>query len=550
MRIRGLTSAFLLILAVPAGFSWLGAPIVPVAFAQEPAVETITTAMPQAWPPHYIAGPGEKPTGFAVEILDAVAARAGYRVSYQVTRTMKEAFDMAASGEVDLMANIGIVPSRMNLFSFTDPVETFAVSIFVRTDSFDVAGAPDLAGRRVAVVKRNMGLRLMGERPDVQSVVFEDVRSALFDLVAGRVDALVYPAPVLLNLAREVGIDEHIKTVGEPLLEVKRAIAVHPSRVEIHRRLSVAVADFVGTQEYQDIYLRWFGRPAPYWTPERVLASAGAILLVIVIVFSSWHYRTIMRLNRALEDRVEKRTAELRDTQAELLLKERLAALGELTGTVAHEIRNPLGAVVTACAVIKEKVKAGNYDLDASVERAERNIDRCTGIIEDLLEYARVGSDKREDVPIDGLVREVLDEYPAPARITIELRPGLGDRTARVDPEHIRRILINFLDNACQAISEQGAERAGTIVVETRQTDGGIDIMVSDDGPGMADSVRERIFEPLFSTRSFGVGLGLSNAQKIVSEHGGHLAVDSAPGAGTSVRVSLPSTAAQTPAGQ
>ncbi|MCK4868018.1 MAG: transporter substrate-binding domain-containing protein, partial [Alphaproteobacteria bacterium] len=186
--------------------------------------------MPESWPPHYIALPGEEPTGFAVEILNAVAHRAGYKVSYRVAKTMREAYDLAASGEVDLMPNVGAVPSRMEVFAFTDPVETFVVSIFVRADSRDIESAAELAGRRVAVVKRNMGLKLMAKREDVESVIFDDVPSALFDLVSGRVDAMIYPAPILRDMAQQVGVDHRIKIVGEPLLEVKRAIAVHPSR--------------------------------------------------------------------------------------------------------------------------------------------------------------------------------------------------------------------------------------------------------------------------------------------------------------------------------
>lgn len=512
---------------------------------QESADETITAAIAEFWPPHYIARPGEAPTGFAVEILDAVAARAGYRVSYRVTPTVKEAFDLTVAGEVDLMPSVGVIEERRELLNFTDPVETFAVGLFVREDTQDIQGAGDLAGRRVAVVTRNVGVRLMRDQPGVESVMFEDIRSALFDLTSGRVDAMVYPVPILQNLAIEVGVDNRIKTVGKPLLEVKRAIAVNPSRTEIHRRLSAAVADFTGTAEYQEIYLRWFGRPESFWTVVRVLSVAASILLTVVIGFSLWHYRTMVTLNRALEGRVEKRTAELRSAQAELLRKQRLATLGELIGTVAHELRNPLGTVVLSFAVIEGKLREKDIDIARNLDRISRNIDRCTGIIDDLLEYTQVKTAVRLNEDIDELISETVAEYAAPEGISLVFRPGLRGRTVAVDREQIRRIMLNFLDNACQAVEQNipgGASDANKaeVVVETRPAKDGIEIVVSDNGKGIPADHMDQVMEPLFSTKPFGVGLGLPNAQNIVSGHGGSLDIRSEPGQGTIIVVALP----------
>jgi signal transduction histidine kinase len=507
-------------------------------------LETITASLPASWPPHYIVLPGEEPTGFAVEILNAVAQRAGYKVSYRVTETMREAYDLAVDGKVDLMPNVGIVPSRMDTFTFTDPVETFVVSIFVRTDTQDIKNAAELAGRRVAVVKRNMGLRLMAGRGDVESMVFDDIRSALFDLVAGRVDAMIYPAPVLLDMAQQVGIAHRIKIVGEPLLEVKRAIAIHPSRTEIHRRLGAAVSDFVGTPEYQEIYLRWFGDPPEYWTAARVLTVAGGALVLVVLGFSLWHYRTVIHLNKTLEERVEQRTSALRTAESELLRKERLATLGELTGTMAHELRNPLGSIVTSFTVIRNKLKSSDGELNRNFDRAERNIDRCTGIINDLLEYAQVRAPNREAAILDRLVRETVEEYSLPDGIALDLDLGLDDRTVMVDSEQIRRIILNFLDNSCQSIAARlispDGMTEGNIEVRTMPADEAVELSVSDNGVGIPRELAEKIFEPLFSTKPFGVGLGLPNAQNIVSGHGGQLTLDSEPGHGARVTVRLP----------
>lgn len=511
------------------------------ASAQE---QTITASMPQSWPPHYIARPGQPPTGFAVEIFDAVAARAGYSVEYLVMPTMREAYDAAANGKVDAMPNVGIIEARRKTFKFTEPVETFKVMIFARSDTQDINNAADLDGRRVAVIKRNIGIRLTKQRPKVTMAVFDDIRTALFDLLAGRVDALIYPEPVLRNYARGVGVEDRIKTVGQPLREIKRGIAVHPSRTEIHRRLSAAAAKFISTPEYQAIYLKWFGAPKSIWSVERVLALMGGLLVLVIVGLVGWHYMTVMRLNRALEERIEHRTSELKEAQAELLRKQRLATLGELTGTMAHELRNPLGTIVTSFEIIRHKVNSAEANIGATLDRAQRSIDRCTDIITELLDFARSSGINPEPTPIDSWVSETVDEYTFPYAVKVESDLGMGDASVDIDREQIRRVIINLLDNACHAMLEDDgngtAERDRTMTIQTRNGGDGVEILFRDTGAGIAPENMEQVFEPLFSTKSFGVGLGLPTAQKIVTDHGGTLRLQSEPGRGTEAILWLP----------
>lgn len=506
------------------------------------SLETVTASIPKYWPPHYIANTEEPPTGFAVEVLDAVAALAGYRVEYTVWTSMKEAYDSVVDGNSDLMPNVGVIPERMKDFSFTDPVETFVVSVFVREDTLDIRSPDDLDGRRVAVLKRNVGLKLMKKRPAVESVIYDDVRTAIFDLLSGRVDALVYPAPVILKLINEVRIKGRIKIIEPPLREIKRAIGIHPSRNQIHQRLGAAVTKFVGTPEYQKIYIKWFGEPERYWTAVRVGTVMGGLLIFIVVMFVAWHYRTMLRLNKVLEERVQERTEDLQKAQAQILRNERLATLGQLTGTVAHELRNPLGAVMSSVAVIGRKAAAANLDLGQTLDRAIRGIDRCDGIITDLLDYARSQGVKLESIDIDRCLGQLLSDYDFPDTISVQQEFGLDGLVGSIDMEQIRRVLINILDNACQAITDLADSDTGKnkVKVVTRKANDGFEICISDSGPGMTAEVLEQIFEPLYSTRSFGVGLGLPHVEKIVGLHDGKLTVNSEVGTGTEVTVWLP----------
>lgn len=516
-------------------------------WAQRPVAgkgDVLTVAIPKFWPPHYIAENVPKPTGFAIEIFDAVAALAGYRVNYVIKPNFKEVNDALTRGEVDAVPNMGIIPARQKLMNFTDPVETFVVSLFVRTDTQGVAGLRDLYGKRVAAVKRNIANRILLDHPEIKPVVFNDIRAAVFDLLAGRVDGLIYPVPVVRSLAREIGISNRLKSVGPPLREIKRGIAVNLGRPDVHRRLDAATRNFVKTPEYQRIYTKYFGAPPDGLPLEEVLTIGGIGLVALIMLFSGWHYFTVMGLNRTLEQRVRSRTRELHEAQDDLVRAERLATLGELTGTMAHELRNPLGVVVSSFGAIKLGSGRPGHDVGASIARAERSIERCTRIIDELLDYAQVKTAHFAPVDVDRLVAEVLQDYEAPGNVTIRNELHAEGKSIDGDSEQLRRLLINFLDNGRDAIVQRLENETnftgGTLLVSTRAVDDEIEIVVADDGVGIEPDGLEKIFEPLYSTKSFGVGLGLPNAQNIAVQHQGRITVESEPGKGTEMRVKLP----------
>jgi len=267
--------------------------------AKEP-VRQVTAIIPRHWPPQYQTDEDGKPAGFAIDVMEEIAARAGLAVTYLVKPNFSEAVDALLAREGDLIPNSGILAERLDRFAFTKPVETFQVSIFVRNDTQGIRGAADLAGRKLGVVEKNVGLFLFKGRTDLDLRVFKDVRAALFELVAGQVDALVYPESVLLRYARHVGIDQRIKTVGKPLKEIKRGIRVRKENARLLAALDKAMEGFVHTPAYQRIYAKWYGTPIPFWTAIRVLWAMGGVIVVIVIVLVGWRYRAGKELNRRL----------------------------------------------------------------------------------------------------------------------------------------------------------------------------------------------------------------------------------------------------------
>ena len=252
----------------------------------------------------------------------------------------------------------------------------------------------------------------------------------------------------------------------------------------------------------------------------------------------------IYELNAELEQRVEDRTAELRSAQESLLRKERLAVLGQLTGTVAHEIRNPLSAIATSASVIQHKCSGAELGLERALDRVFSNIKRCDTIVTELLDFARARGLQPEFAVLDAWLLGVLEEQSLPENVTLCFDRQTDGAVIAFDQEELRRAVINVVDNACQAMAEGRSEgehaRAGTLSVATGINGGRVEIVISDTGAGIPEAVLPQVLEPLFSTKPFGTGLGLPTVQRILEDHDGGLQISNAEGGGVEATLWLP----------
>ncbi|MFH1194849.1 MAG: PAS domain S-box protein [bacterium] len=248
-----------------------------------------------------------------------------------------------------------------------------------------------------------------------------------------------------------------------------------------------------------------------------------------------------------LEDLVHQRTEELRAAQDELVRNERFAALGQLTAIVSHELRNPLGTIRNSIYEINERLRGKNTGCEKTLNRADRNIVRCDKIIEELLDYTRESEHITEQLLIDEWIIELLNEITIPENIKLERMLNAGVEV-NINPEGFRRCLINLIDNAVQAMtamakdltSKGNTSISNKLIIETATEDGNLIIKIKDNGPGIASEELKKIFEPLYSTKGFGVGLGLPIVKKIVEQHNGNIEITSKIGKGTVAVLQLP----------
>ena len=252
----------------------------------------------------------------------------------------------------------------------------------------------------------------------------------------------------------------------------------------------------------------------------------------------------ILGLNQELEHRVEQRTAELQAAQSELMRQERLAAIGHLTATVSHELRNPLGAIRTAIYLVRGRTEGQGLGVESALERVDRSVSRCDNIINELLDYTRASALKLENQAVDDWLQTFLGEQDLPPPISAKLLSGTGGLVAAFDPERLRRALSNLLNNACEAMVEAAENGASNgqpqLEITSRVAGEYFEIVVADNGPGIAPETLPQVFEPLFSTKSGAVGLGLPTVKQIMEQHGGDVEVTSTQDSGTQVRLWMP----------
>ena len=245
-----------------------------------------------------------------------------------------------------------------------------------------------------------------------------------------------------------------------------------------------------------------------------------------------------------LEELVKERTASLEAAQETLVRNERLATLGQLTATVSHELRNPLNAMQPSLYILKNSMDPEDIKVRESVERIERNLKRCDRIIDELLDFTRITTLEFDKVNVDDWLKNVISELEIDPRIKIRWDLNLAGVVHSFDSERMRRAVANLVTNACQAmlLREQGQanDSKNVLSIQTKNAEQRLEIKIGDTGPGISPEILDKVFEPLFSTKNFGVGLGMSIVRQIMKLHQGGIEINSIPEEGTTIILWLP----------
>ena len=305
---------------------------------------------------------------------------------------------------------------------------------------------------------------------------------------------------------------------------------------------------------------------------QKLIRNLSIIGLLLILVFAIVFFKRFKE-KRKLSISLEKTLNELKGTQKQLIQSEKMASLGELTAGIAHEIQNPLNFVNNFSEVSKElleemrqelkngdteEVNAIMKDIIQNLEKINHHGKRADAIVKGMLQHSRASGDKKEPTIINALADEYLrlayhglraKDKSFNADIKTDFDESI--KNISVIPQDIGRVVLNLVTNAFYAVNEKSisAKASGDtdykplVSLSTKKKKNTVEIKVTDNGNGIPDAVKEKIFQPFFTTKPTGqgTGLGLSMSYDIISKgHGGELKVESAESEGTNFIVQLP----------
>lgn len=283
-----------------------------------------------------------------------------------------------------------------------------------------------------------------------------------------------------------------------------------------------------------------------YKRPTRLDAAQLQVLTAMAAHFASAieaqrlvaQTRLISEANAHLYEELRTSSAELTRLNAQLVTREHLATLGEMTAVLAHEIRSPLGVLSNIVALFRQRVTRPAEE-QALVDTMRQELSRMGHLVDVLLDFARPPAASLQQEHLEPLLQEVAQATRAHA-ITQQVEIVVVSAelpTLKMDTRLMRQALLNLTVNGVQSM-----RRPGRLWIRAHAEGASVLVDIEDEGDGMTPEVKARIFEPYFTTRSTGVGLGLILVKRIIDQHGGRIEVDSEPGRGTRVRIVLPAS--------
>jgi signal transduction histidine kinase len=302
------------------------------------------------------------------------------------------------------------------------------------------------------------------------------------------------------------------------------------------------ISSLVACAEY--LSFLFFLAEDQYIAPEGVRELVLRVLFLPVVGYLTHElaeaHRTEARKSQAAAEQLAAANQSLKEAEAEVRRADRLAALGQLTAGLAHELRNPLSTMRTSAEMLARSVAQENEVAREMARYISAEVDRTNSLISRFLDFARPQHLRLETGDLAAMLDRTIQRFERERKgvnsdISVYKNYSPDIPPLPFDAELMERVVSNLLLNAAQA-----SPPGGVITVKTRRVDSTVEISVIDRGSGIDQKNLESIFNPFFTTKSDGVGLGLAIVSKIVDEHGGHITVESTPGEGSVFRIYMP----------
>jgi PAS domain S-box-containing protein len=320
------------------------------------------------------------PSGFFVDLMDRVAAHAGLRVRYICRSSWDETITAIVGGGADLGVLLKSEEREKKLL-FSTPIDTTYLSFFARSQSnIDPARVP--SEYIVGVIKGSMSHEKLKDRKGLRLQIYGGYREGLFGLLAGEIGLFAGEESMVLKQMRETELEDRIKKVGKPFVELQRCMVVRKDNVQLLELMNNTLKDFVSGPEYERIYLKWYGAPMPYWTNRRVLTASGVFLIIAVSGVAFWRYVSISKINTELILTMSERD------QAEVALRESEEKFRTLFESAVDDlfIIDTQGKIIDANRTACERLGYTKEEM-LSKTIAELNTEEFSGAVPERIEH-------------------------------------------------------------------------------------------------------------------------------------------------------------------
>ncbi len=414
----------------------------------------------------------------------------------------------------------------------------------------------------------------MEQHPSNSGLVFSVPYFGSNGKIAGCVSAVILSS-VLRNITNDTGY-----TLISPLADYMSAPTVRNSKIAMmlhaadhtpeastifSEAIIIDTHDVRGTWQLNIKYPVIDYYSGPQYKAIRFFEwGSYAALALLTFAGLGWHHSNLRRAQEMRENadalrrvnvNISKLNTDLAENmkqlhvaQDEIIKKGKLAQMGQLVATVAHELRNPLSSVRTSAFLLRRKLVDQPVSVDAQLQRIDNSVARCDAVITQFLDYAKSHKMEFSEAEFDDWVASIVEEeaQKLPSAVAVECILGLDNLSVSFDRSRLSRVLINLMSNASEAMVGKGhdpqkfATSNPKITIVTRLAGEHIEFDVCDNGPGIADEDVAKILEPLFTTKNFGTGLGLPAVVQVLEQHGGGIRVKGGFGTGAIFTAWLP----------
>lgn len=483
------------------------------------------------YPPYEFVDDNDNFRGFNVDIIRAIAIELGLEIEL-VPNSWENTMELLKTGEIDAIQGMTMTPEREKIYDFTDEIVMNSQNIFVLKNSSIINDINDLSGKKVSIQSKDVSKEITRRIPDVTVIPKTNQLESLESLLSGEVDAYIGNRLTGIYYVQTFDLTESVKIVGEPLYPTKYCIAVDNGNTELLNLLNSGLKAIKSNGTYEKIYKKWFG--------ENILdinqkwKSILSILLVALFISMIFIYITHY-WNKKLKEEVEIRSKEIIELNNIAMHNDKMQSLGKLSSSIAHELRNPLTSIKAFIDLIPLKIEDDGFRNEL-IKIVPQEIKRLDDLVGSLLDYSRPKNPNPRKIILDNILSDVLTLLKQKIKEKkIQVSISGTDVYFYADEAQMKQILINIILNSIDAIDDNGQIQIDGSISKSKAI-----ISIKDNGVGVPDEIMNKLFDPFFTSKKSGYGIGLSVTDRLVKENKGEIKLFSEINKGTTVVIYMP----------